>query len=164
MKYPLDKVCVKSGIFCPSCQRKLDTGVVEYSEVDVIKALIELEDRLVELRRGEYVKSYTLDNTVVLIVRNGWEKRELDVIAKKVSEKLGKRVRIAIDTGDKRRLIEQIVAPAHVLGVNAVWLPDGSEQVVIRMQRRDRKRFSNLPEWESLFSKILGKTTRIVFE
>ncbi|OYT37832.1 MAG: transcription elongation factor, partial [Desulfurococcales archaeon ex4484_58] len=111
MKYPLDKICVRSGVFCPSCQRKLDSGLVDHSEVDVMKALMELEDRLKELRKGEYVKSYTIDDVVVIILRNGWERRELETIARETAYKLRKKVKIALDTGDRKRLVEQVVSP-----------------------------------------------------
>ena len=164
MKYPLDRVCVKSGIFCPSCQRKLDTGVVDWSEVDVIRALMELEEKSVELRRGEYVKAFIMDNTVILILKNGWDRGELNKIARELSNKLGKKVKVALLTGDQRILVEQLLSPARVLGVNVVWLPDGSEQISIRVSSRDRRRVGNVSAWEKIFTSILGKPTRIVFD
>ncbi len=163
MKYPLDKICVKSGIFCPSCQRKLDSGIVDYSEVDVMKALMELEDRLKELRRGEYVKSYSLDNTVVVILKGSWEKQELGRIARELANRLGKRVKLVIDTGDKRKLVDQIISPARIIGISTIWLPDGSEQMVIRISRRDQRILRNKDEWENLLSKLVGRAARIVF-
>ncbi len=164
MKYPLDRVCVKSGIFCPSCQRKLDTGEVDYSEIEVIKALMELEEKHVELREGEYIKSYIIDNTVILILKNNWDRGQLNKIARELGNKLGRRVKVALLTGDQRVLAEQLLAPARVLGVNVIWLPDGSEQISIRIASRDKRRLGNISDWEKIFTKILGKPTRIIFD
>lgn len=163
MKYPLDRVCVKSGIFCPSCQRKLDSGEVDYSEIEVIKTLIELEEKNVELRKGVYVKSYMVNNTTVLILKNGWDRMQLNKIARELGNKLGRRVKIALLTGDQRALVEQLLAPARVLGINVIWLPDGSEQISIRVPSRDKKKIGKINDWEKIFTKLLGKPTRIVF-
>lgn len=164
MKYPLDKICVKSGIFCSSCQRKLDSGDVGREEVDVIKTIIELEDNYPEFRRGEYIKSYIVNATVIILLRNSWEVNEINKLTRALSSKLNKKVKIIQSTSDYRLVIEQILSPIHIIGINRVWLPDGTEQFSITISRRDRKRLENTSEWEKLFTKLLGKPTRIRFE
>jgi len=129
-----------------------------------MKVLMELEDSVKELRKGEYVKSYTIGDTIVILLRDSWERYELDKVSREVSRKIGKRVKIALDTGDHRRLVEQIASPAHVLGVNTIWLPDGSEQTLIRISRKDQRLLGDRAEWEKLFSKLLDRSVRIVFE
>lgn len=163
MKYPLDRICVKSGIFCTSCQRKLDLGEVDKEEVEIIKTLMELEESYVEFRKGEYVKSYVVNNTVIILLRNGWEAGEIGKLVKTLSSKLNKRVKIIQSTSDYRSIVEQILSPIHIIGINRVWLPDGSEQFSITVSRRDRRRLENISEWEKLLTKLLGKPTRIRF-
>jgi len=164
VKYPLDKVCVKSGIFCPSCQRKIESGLVEKHEIEIIKALMDLEENGVkELRKGEYSKSDIVNDFVVIILRGEWGLSEIDKLTRKVSEKLGKRTKVLIDTKDTRRFVEQALAPARVIGLNLVWLPDGSEQIVIRVHRRDKRFLGNTSEWVRFLSKYLSKPVRIEF-
>ncbi|ABN69815.1 conserved hypothetical protein [Staphylothermus marinus F1] len=165
MKYPLDKICVKSGILCPNCQRKVDTGIVGKYEISIMKAMMELEDEMKELRRGEYIKAYEVNGLVIVIVKDHWEKEEIEKISKSLSAKLRRKAKVVVDTGDKKLLVEQILYPATLLGLNTLWLPDGSEQMIIRISRRDHRFIGGRKHaYESLLSKLLGRKVRIRFE
>ncbi|QOR94837.1 transcription elongation factor [Thermosphaera chiliense] len=165
MKYPLDRICVKSGILCPSCQRKVETGVVDIDEVKVMKALMDIEEKHKVLRNGEYVKSFMAGDQFILILRDGVEQAELEEVSKHLSRELDAKVKIIVETGDMRRLIEQVISPASLLGVNQVWLPDGTEIVNVRVPRRDRRFLEkNRTTFEELIAKLTGRKARIVFE
>lgn len=164
MKYPLDKICVKSGTFCPSCQRKLSEGIVEDYEIEIMKALMELEDNGVkELRKGEYAKAYIVDNKYVVVLRGDWSQSELQKIGRELARKIGKRVKIVIDTSDIRKFIEQALSPASVYSINRVWLPDGSEQLVVLLPSKDRRYIRDPKAWSQFLSKHLGKDVRIKY-
>ncbi len=165
MKYPLDKICVKSGILCPTCQRKVDTGIVGEYEIPIMKALMELEDEMKELRKGEYVKAYDLGDTVIVVVKGIDDPMEREKISKRLSSKLRKKAKIVNYTPDKKQLVEQIISPATLLGLNTLWLPDGSEQVIIRIPRREQRFIRNKQKkLEELLEKILGKPVKFRFE
>ncbi|WP_440059029.1 transcription elongation factor [Thermogladius sp. 4427co] len=165
MKYPLDRICVKSGVLCPNCQRKVDTGEVSASEIPIMRVLMELEDEIKELRRGVYVKSIDLGDEVVLILKDGWEKHELDKIAKQISARLGKNVKIILEGEGFKKIVEQLIYPATVLGLNTVWLPDGSEQLIIRIPRRDRRYLRGRQEkYEKFIQSLTGKSIRFEYE
>lgn len=157
MKYPLDKVCIKSGILCPRCQRLIDSGKVDKHEIPVMKTLIELEEKYKELRQGSYVKAYKSNNLMIVLVQGITDQKVLERVSKEVGQKIGSRVKIIEKTGDLRRLIEQVIYPATLLGVNTLWLPDGTEQVVVRISRRDFRIISN---YEKDYEKILGEITK----
>jgi len=162
LKYPLDRVCVKSGLFCPSCQRKLDTGEVKPHEVDIIKTLMELEDRIVELRKGEYVKSYIVGDTVIIVLKGDWERSEVERLNRELSSKFGKRIRVVTLTSDQRMLVEQVLPNVSVLNINIAWLPDGSEQILVRIPSRDLRRLGNVKQWEEVLTDLFHKPTRIM--
>ncbi len=165
MKYPLDKICVKSGILCPTCQRKVDTGIVDKNEIPIMKAFMELEDKLKELRRGEYIKSYDLNGLVIVLVRDHWEKEEIEKISKELSNVLRRRTKVIIYTSDKKYLVEQILYPATLLGMNTLWLPDGTEQIIVRVSRRDQRIIGGRKRLlEKLLADLLEKNVRIRFE
>lgn len=165
MKYPLDKICIKSGVFCPSCQRKIEIGMVTEDDVLVLRAIINLEDKLKFLRKGEYVKSVNIDDEVVVLVKNSFEIGELITLERELSSILGKKVKALEYTNDLKRLIEQLISPASLLGINKIWLPTGEEVVSIRVSRRDKKYLSKVKEqYEALIEKISGAKVKIVFE
>lgn len=165
MKYPLDRICVKSGVLCPSCQRKVETGVVSEDEIPVMKVLMDLEEKLKYLRKGEYVRSIRMSNQVIIILRGEFEKAELDELEREASRELDARVKVIVETGDQKKLIEQLLSPASLMGINQVWLPGGVEVLNVRVSKRDRRVLGrNKEEYEKLLSKLLGVETRIVFE
>ncbi|MEM0003742.1 MAG: transcription elongation factor [Desulfurococcaceae archaeon] len=165
MKYPLDKICIKSGVFCPSCQRKIESGVVTSSDIRILQALVNLEDKLKFLKKGEYVKSIDLGEYVVVLIKDGFEQVEIATLGKELSDAIGKRVKVIEYMSDLKKLIEQIIAPASLLGINKIWLPTGEEIVSVRISRRDRRFIAkNKDEYEELIEKISGIKARIVFE
>ncbi|MEM0001517.1 MAG: transcription elongation factor [Desulfurococcaceae archaeon] len=165
MKYPLDKICVKSGVFCPSCQRKIESGVVTSDDIKVLQALVNLEEKLKFLKKGEYVKSIDLGEYMVVLIKNGFEQVELAMLEKELSDIIGKRIKVIEHVSDLKKLIEQIIAPASLLGINKIWLPTGEEIVSVRISRRDRKYIAkNKDQYEELIEKISGIKARIVFE
>jgi transcription antitermination factor NusA-like protein len=165
LKYPLDRICVKSGVLCASCQRKVESGTVSEDEIPVMRILMDLEEELKFLKKGEYVRSFRISNQVIVMLRNGFEPGEISELERALSQKLGDRVKVVIETGDVKRLIEQLIAPASLIGVNQVWLPSGSEMLNVRVSRRDRRIIGrNKEEYEKLLSSLLGVETRIIFE
>ncbi len=166
MKYPLDRICVKSGILCPRCQRLVDTGVVGEYEVPIMRELIFLEEKgFKELRKGSYIKAYKSGDLVVILVEGIGDQKALERASKELANKLGSRVRIVERSGDTRRLVEQVIYPATLMGVNTLWLPDGTEQVVVRVFRRDQRIIGNKKnEYEQILSEILKKPVRIRYE
>lgn len=164
MKYPLDRICIKSGVYCPSCQRKIDEGLVTGEDLEVLKALVELEDKLKPLRKGEYVKSISLADRVLVLVKDEFSLEEKRQIEEELGSMLNKKVRIIEYTNDIKKLVEQIIYPATLYGINIVWIPDGTEILNIRVSKRDRRFLKDKEEYEKLIEKISNHKVRIVFE
>lgn len=157
MKIPLDYVCVKSGLLCNRCQSLVDSDQVEPFEVELMRILIELEEKdFKELREVEYHKAYKLNDLVVLIISSPQyiSQSRLIKLAKVLQEKLKSKVRILEKSNNIKSTAIQLLSPVRVLGVNTIWLPDGSVQYVIRISKSE-KRF--LPADTPILETILGK-------
>ena len=160
---------------CPRCQALVDSGEVDEREVEIMRALIELEEsgKVPELRDAVYHKAYFIDNDMVIILMDVGNVTSVPVftrLARKIenalSEKLGgTRVRIVPRAGDIRTLAVHLLYPARVLGVNYVYMPDGSVEYVVRVSRRDRRRVEPQREFlERVLSELAGHKVRIRFE
>jgi transcription antitermination factor NusA-like protein len=164
-------VCVKSGVLCPRCQGLIESGVVDEREVPIMKALIELEESggLQILKKATYYKAYFVDNDMVIIVMDLGVGTSVPVfsryareIEQKLKEKLGMKVKIIPKASDVRGLATHLLYPARVLGVNTLWLPDGSIEYVVRITRRDERRLGKAKEvYEKILTEMLGKRTHI---
>ncbi|AWR94322.1 transcription elongation factor NusA [Acidianus brierleyi] len=168
MKIPLDYLCVKSGLLCNRCQSLVDSGQVDSFEINVMKILLDLEDtQFKELKDSTYYKAIKVNNLLILLVSSGpsmtiqkWIK-----VAKVLQEKLGMKVRIIEKTSNIKSSAVQLLSPARVLGVNTVWLPDGSVQYVIRVSRTERRLLpADALVLESALSKIHDTRVKIRVE
>ncbi len=168
MKIPLDYLCVKSGLLCNRCQSLVDSGEVDNFEVKVMQVLLELEEtQFKELKDSTYYKAIKVNDLLILLVGSGpsmtiqkWIK-----VAKALQDKLHMKVRIIEKTNNIKNSAIQLLSPARVLGVNTVWLPDGSVQYVVRVSRNERRLLpadSNI--LESALSKIHDTRVKIRVE
>lgn len=165
----MDTICVKSGVLCPNCRRKVESGLYDPFEVDLMRILLDLEEKGESwLRNSEYVKSYMFDGFLVILIRirNAFG-FNLNRTAKEIGKEFGaKFVKIIDYRGrDLRYLAQQLLAPAKVHGVNIVYLPDDSTMYTIRVSRRDLHRLQvDRKILEEALSKIYGEKVAIVPE
>jgi transcription antitermination factor NusA-like protein len=86
-------------------------------------------------------------------------------VSKQLSDEKRMNVRMVEKTSSIKRLLEQIVTPARVMGANTVWLPDGTWESTIRMPRSDIRKMPLDPKAAEEAIRILsGETIHIVFE
>lgn len=166
MRIPLDQLCVKSGVLCPRCESLVKSGSVTELDIEVMRALLKAESApdFRFLRDSGYIRSVKLGSIVViqLDVPNA-DSRTLLKLAKHLESELSSRVRIVNAKNiSARDLVRSVIQPARVLGVNTLWLPDGSMEYVVRIPKSDL-RYLPAPqeEVESLLSMMVGTNVRI---
>jgi transcription antitermination factor NusA-like protein len=108
-----------------------------------MKELLELEESgLRELKDAHYVKSVLYKDMLVLVVKIP---RNSDALLKKLSKELSESLKVKVKvieyTNDIRKVVAQLLSPARVLGVNMVWLPDGTQIYSVRILRSDERLF-----------------------
>ncbi|ALU11472.1 transcription elongation factor NusA [Ignicoccus islandicus DSM 13165] len=162
MKIPLDTICVKTGILCPSCQRKVSSGLVKEYEVDIMRKLLDLEERIKELKDAEYVKSYDLGDLLVIVLKlPDWDKDVVRRIRQALSRELNRKVRVVVKGADPREMAAQLLIPLDVRGVNIVWTPDGTQKYVIRVDRKGKRWPAPKEELEKVLSELLDAPVEI---
>ena len=132
MELPLCSFDLKTGIFCPKCMEKLEKGLYTDLDIRIMKKLLELEKSFSKLQKSGYVKAVDGGDIVFVVLKDGslkgFEIRELAQIRKILSNEVGKSVRLVEDHSDPIKFIERLAAPARIVAVNKIWLPDGSEE------------------------------------
>ena len=159
---------MKTGILCPSCQRKVDEGIVKPIEVDIMRILLNLEKDIKELRDATYEKTYQVDNTLIVVIKTKEASNEL---ARKIKQalvrELGREYKIRVllkSSDDPRQLVSQLLIPLTVRGINIVWLPDGTQKYVVNVRGSLRKLAIPKEQVEKILSEILGAPVEIRVE
>jgi sorbitol-specific phosphotransferase system component IIBC len=157
---------VKSGVLCPRCESLVRSGAVTELDVEVMRVLLKAESApdFRFLRDSEYVRSVKLSNIMVVqLDAPNTDSKSLLKLAKYLESELGSRVRIVNSkSASTKELVRSIIQPARVLGVNTLWLPDGTMEYVVRIPKSDL-RYLPAPqeEVENLLSAMVGTNVRI---
>ncbi|MBM5805489.1 MAG: hypothetical protein FJZ49_05445 [Candidatus Verstraetearchaeota archaeon] len=167
MKTPICFFCAKSGVLCPRCQEKLDKGEVTEADVEVSKWFIDYEAKNPQLREYVIHRTVKVPKMMIIMVSGGGgaDRALLSKLSRQLSDEKRTNVRIVEKTSSIKRLLEQIVTPARVMGANTVWLPDGSWESTIRMPRSDLRKMPLDPKSaEEAIKMLAGEVVHIVFE
>jgi len=167
MKLPICYFCARTKILCSTCQRKLDNGEISQLDVDISHELVMLkEKKYPELDKIDFIKAIKIQNITLILVQGlkSVDKSLVNRVSKDL-EKMGYgRVRIIEKERDVKLLVEQVIFPSRVLGVNILWLPDGSSEYTVRISHRDARRMPIKKETaEEILSQLLGKYVRIMY-
>ena len=167
MKLPICYFCARTKILCPRCQKKLDEGKISQLDVDISHDLVMLkEKKYPELDKIDFIKAISIQNITLILVHGSKniDKGLLSKVAKEL-ERIGYgRVRIVEKERDVKLLVEQVIYPSRVLGVNILWLPDGSSEYTVRISYRDARRMPLRKEVaEEVLTQLLGKYVRIMY-
>lgn len=167
MRVPICFFCAKSGVLCPKCQEKLDRGEITQADIDASKWFIEYEAKNPQIKDYIVHKAVSLPKMMIIMVSGGGRVNRalLSKLSRQMSDEKKITVRIIEKSSSIKRLLEQIVVPARVMGANTVWLPDGSWESTIRIPRSDIKKMPiDVRSAEEAIKRLTGETIHIVFE
>ena len=137
-------------------------------DIDIAKELLSLEDKFPSLKEVEFRRAVDAGSMIIVIVGQGnssevfWSKSK---VVKELEKRLNRKFRIVEENSNIRRTIEDMVTPAALLGINTLWLPDGSLEKKVRLSQGDsRKLPAGVQVIEETIKALTGEKIRIVFE
>jgi transcription antitermination factor NusA-like protein len=168
MKTPICTIDIKSGFLCGRCQDKLEKGLITQLDIDMAKELLSLEDKNPSLKDVEFKRAVDTGQMVIVIVGQGNLPEALTSkgnVIKELEKRLSKKIRVIEENSNIRRTIEDMVTPAAVLGINTLWLPDGSLEKKVRLSANDSKKLpADIQVLEEAVKSLTRERIRIVFE
>jgi len=167
VKAALCSFCLKSGILCPSCQRKLKSGEVSETDLETARLLLSLESIYPPLQEIYFHKAVEADGVLAIVVGQGDVARLLSYggkIIKALGEKVGKRIRVLEHGVDDRKFLEDLFAPLSIVTINTIWLPDGTTETRVILKKRGRQPPAmDMRASKEIARKLRGITLRVEF-
>lgn len=134
IRIPLHEDCVKTGELCSICRSKINSGVIGEWEVNVMKALLELSEKLNLNHRYE---SSAIAGSTLYIALEGPPLEGLEnELSKRIQVRGVGRVRVIYYSGGLDKLLEAIFGQ-RILSINRVYSSDGSLTIVVKVRKRD---------------------------
>ncbi|MFW9789365.1 MAG: hypothetical protein ACFFE2_15250 [Candidatus Thorarchaeota archaeon] len=164
MQLPVCNFDLESDMLCTSCQAKLDRGEISAFDIEFSKWLLEKAKDHPNLDGLSLKRATRIEDRLILIVKK--KNRELllseESLISELSEKFGN-VMIVEGPVKLRRIIRDFIAPANEVGVNSLYLPDGSKESIVMLRGEDRERIKyNTEELRTIVSAIMGES--VLFE
>jgi len=130
LKFPICQFDARVGVLCPKCEARLRSGEITKTDVDVSFMLSKLAAKNPMLDKLTLKRAYEIDGDYVLLFEQGEAQVVLDN-RNLMDElrRLGKPVWVSEVSTDERRFIGSLIHPIRIMGINQVWLPDGSRQI-----------------------------------
>lgn len=166
MKAALCNFCLKSGILCSECQRRLKSGEVSKADLEIARLLLSLEDKYPSLQNVYFHKAVEANGVLAVLVGQGNVGNLLAFggkIVRAIGEKIGKRIRVLEQGVGERKFLEDLFAPLSVITINTIWLPDGTTETRVILRRRRRSPSLNLKALKEIAQKVRGMTLRVEF-
>ncbi|HIJ97523.1 TPA: hypothetical protein H1009_00380 [archaeon] len=167
VKAPICNVCLTSDMLCTGCESKIKGGEITEGDVSFGRALVQLSEVHPVLDHVEFKKTIERSGMFLVVVPRGTLKNLIGkngIFIKELSKMLkAVRLKVVEETNNPREMIERIVYPANLIGVNIAY--NGKKQSYkVRIPRSEQIRIPNKKAYESLFEKLLGVDSEIIFE
>lgn len=165
---PICKICAKTGVLCNSCETKLEDGNISQLDIDLANYLMELEGRFPGLKDANFYRSIDMGAVLIVLVGKGEISSFIGPrgkIIKLLQEKFGKNIRIVEKSTDLKKILEDLIVPAKLLGMNKIYLPTGEVESKARLKLGDENRLPANPSiLEEIIYQLTNERIRIAFE
>ena len=132
-----------TGVLCPSCEKKLEKGEISTLDVKISIFLGRRTRNIKELNNISLLKTEIADDYLILLFRKGDAGKFIRYAKEIIRELEGefKKKVIALDYHPNlKKFIESVFHPIPIATINVIWLPDGSKETRVILERRVRGR------------------------
>lgn len=164
MRLPVCNFDLESDMLCTSCQAKLDRGEITAFDIEFSKWLLEKEKDHPNLSDFTLQRATRIEGSLILVVKKKSKDLLLaeESLINELSERFGDLL-IVEGPVKLRRVIRDFIAPANEVGVNSLYLPDGSKESIVMLRGEDRERIKHsTDELRTIVSAIMGES--VLFE
>jgi transcription antitermination factor NusA-like protein len=166
MQTPFDAFCLRSNVLCKSCDRKIRSGEYTETDLEISRFLTSESEGIHQLADLEFKKSMIEGEYLILVLGKN---QSLNFLAqgrkfiRDLSKKYGKRVKLLEEGQTVREFLEGLFAPAKILALNTVWLPDGTTETKVILGRDVHRKKSEIDALKRLAKTIKGIDIRVQF-
>jgi len=156
------KICANNDILCNVCNEKLAKGEITQLDVDISRAIEKLKNEF-KIKNIDFDFCLEGERTVYIFTKKsggliGPGGRNV----KKLTEYLGKPVKIIEKTNNVKGLIEKLIGTSPLIGINILY-KNGCEIFKVRL-KKDFKKKLNIKELREIAKQATGKDIEVVFE
>jgi transcription antitermination factor NusA-like protein len=151
---------------CPGCQEKVNKGEITELEAEISLRLYNLLDKYKMPQELTFHKAIETDDTVILVVGEnqiGTIIGKGGKIVKSLQKELNKKIRVIENTDDIKKIAQDLIHPARIMGINILYLPDGGTKKKLRIPVEDEKKLPiDTSIVEDIILRMTGESVNVV--
>lgn len=166
MKLPVCNFDLESDMLCTNCQARLERGDLKHFDIEFSKWMLEKDKDYPSLTDFTLLRAARVGEKIVLVVK----KRGRDLIlaeealVSEITEHFGEPI-IVEGPVKLRRVVREFIHPANEVGVNSLYLPDGSKESIVMLNSDDKERISyTIEELRLIVSAVMGESVLFEFQ
>ncbi len=146
----------------------MDKGEITTFDIDLTREFLELEKKYAVLKDVSFLRAIDYGDLVILILGQGDKGRlesQPEIMAHFKKKFEIQRIQLVEYSTKLSQYVENLVAPAKLLGFDQFYVPTGDTEHRARIDRntKDRLLLSQV-DLESLLKELTGKTIALSFE
>jgi hypothetical protein len=153
-------------MLCTNCQARLDRGELTRFDIEFSKWMLEREKEYPNLTDLTIQRASKVGDRLVIVVKKRGKNLILseEALVNEMTEKYGEPVIVEGPT-KLRRIVREFIHPANEVGVNSLYLPDGSKESIVMLREEDRERISySTEDLRRIVSAVMGESVLFEFQ
>ncbi len=168
METPLCSICLESDdLLCNGCEQKKEDGELTDEAVEASRLLYQLSQDIPTLEDVSIKEVRRVSDAILVVTAKGDGPRVVGKngeVVKELADHFDTSIRVVEDAGDPEEVIENLLEPVEVQGINTVYKPDGTEKKVV-VAEEDRPRVPiSTDEFRNIVKQLTGKEFSLSFE
>jgi len=153
-------------MLCTNCQARLERGELKHFDIEFSKWMLEKDKDYPSLSDLTLLRAARVGDKVVLVVKKRGKDLILaeETLVNNITEYFGEPI-IVEGPVKLRRIVREFIHPANEVGVNSLYLPDGSKESIVMLRTEDRERISyTTDELRMIVSAAMGESVLFEFQ
>lgn len=168
METPLCSICLESDdLLCNGCEQKKEDGELTEEAVEASRLLYQLSQDIPTLEDVTIKEVRRVSDAILVVTAKGDGPRVVGKngeVVKELADHFDTSIRVVEDAGDPEEVIENLLEPVEVQGINTVYKPDGTEKKVV-VAEEDRPRVPiSTDEFRNIVKQLTDKEFSLSFE
>ncbi|MGY5863632.1 MAG: hypothetical protein RTV41_03455 [Candidatus Thorarchaeota archaeon] len=166
MRLPVCNFDLESDMLCTNCQARLERGELKHFDIEFSKWMLEKDKDYPSLSDLTLLRAARVGDKVVLVVKKRGKDLILaeETLVNNITEYFGEPI-IVEGPVKLRRIVREFIHPANEVGVNSLYLPDGSKESIVMLRTEDRERISyTTDELRMIVSAAMGESVLFEFQ
>lgn len=165
VKAPICNFCAKTGTLCANCKVRFQKGEISETDIQSSKILANLEKKYSNLSKSK-LKQTIMTDKIIILVGDKKLKFAFDQypdISSTLERELGKSIETVTIESSLKETISGLFHPVEVLGVDQMFVPDGTKELKIRLKGDSKSLPIDKDTIKLIAEKITDSYVRIEF-